>query len=306
MKKILVIGSTNIDYVIHVNDTPVIGETIMSKSFGKYPGGKGANQAYACGRLGGNVSFMSVIGDDDIGKIALKNLKDVNVNLECVRTVEGFPTGMAIICVNNEGDNCIMVIPGANALCDKEYIEEHLDWIRETDILVIQMETPEEGVYFALEKAKEFGKLILFNPAPVSQDIPKYIFSGLSYITLNETELQKLTGMCVDTLEEICTAAKKLLEWGVRNVIVTMGAKGAIFINDKAENIFAPFTVKPVDTTAAGDTFNAAVAVKLSEGATIDEAIVFANAAASISVTRKGAQTSIPSRQEVEVKRYIR
>lgn len=307
MKKILVIGSTNIDFVVRVNEIPVIGETVMSKFFDKFPGGKGANQAYACGSLGGDATFMSVIGDDGLGEIAMKNMRKVNIDINCVKTAAGWPTGMAIICVNNEGNNSIIVVSGSNVLCDKAYIEQHLDQIRETDILVVQMETPNEGVYFALEKAKEFGKITIFNPAPAPDYIPDEVYDGLSYITPNETELQKLTGIRIDSYGDIRAAARKMLERGICNVIVTLGAKGALLMNDKTEKLFSPVDLKPVDTTAAGDTFNAAVAVKLAEGATIEETINFANAASTISVTRKGAQTSVPSRQEVEefLKKYF-
>ena len=155
MKKILVIGSTNIDFVVNVVDFPVAGETVMSQSFQKMPGGKGANQAYACGKLGGDTAFVSVIGDDGLGDLAMKNLKDAGVNIDSVKTAPGTPTGMAQISIDHSGNNCIIVVPGANSACNQEFIEEIYDRIDACDILLIQMETPLAGVLKAIQRAKQ-------------------------------------------------------------------------------------------------------------------------------------------------------
>lgn len=301
MKKILVIGSTNIDFVVKVNEFPVAGETVMSQSFQKMPGGKGANQAYACGKLGGDTAFISAIGDDGLGDLVMRNLKDAGVNVDCVKTVADTPTGMAQISINHDGNNCIIVIPGANRACGQEYMETVYDKIDACDILLVQLETPLEGVKKAIRRAKDAGKIVIFNPAPVPDEpLPDEIFQNLTYLTPNETELEKITGMPVHTWEEACAAGKEMIRHGVKNVIVTLGEKGSAFINSETEALYEAMKVKAVDTTAAGDTFNAAIAVKLAEGEPIDKAIRFANISSGISVTRQGAQPSVPSREEVE------
>lgn len=298
--KILVIGSTNIDFVVGVRQMPAVGETVMSQSFDKFPGGKGANQAYACGKLGGDTVFMSAVGDDGLGQIVIDNMLGANVDISCLKTVPDCPTGMAYICVNEDGNNNIVVVPGANSHCDKAYVSACEQQIQTADILLTQLEIPREGAYLALQEAKRLGKTTILNPAPVPDEpIPEEVLQGLSYITPNESELCKITGMPVGTLEEIAAAARELLGRGVHNVVVTIGAKGALLVNEGTQKVFTPVDLPPVDTTAAGDTFNAALAVKMAEGCPIDEALDFANAAATLSITKKGAQSSVPGRSEV-------
>lgn len=302
MKEILVIGSTNIDYVIRVKHMAVAGETIMGRGFEKNFGGKGANQAYACGKLGGSVSFVSAVGNDELGAQAIENLRSVNVRSENTRISEGVPTGMALICVNEEGDNSIVLVPGANDTCEEEWIMGHVEAIARADILMLQLETPLAGVWSAIHEGSRLGKTIVLDPAPVPEaGLPESIYGCVTYLTPNEAELRALTGMSVDTEEQICAAAKELVRRGAKNVIVTMGKKGALLMNAQGVRTYPPCPVSPIDTTAAGDTFNAALAVQLSKpGANIDRAIAYANAAAAISTTRNGAQPSIPSAEEVE------
>lgn len=300
MKKILVAGSSNMDFVLRVADTPRKGETIHSKSFAKLPGGKGANQACACGKLGGDCVFLSVVGRDGLGDVLLDSLRHANVDVSKVLMQEKEPTGMAIITVADDGDNSIVIVPGANGLCGMDYFQANIESLQEADFVMVQLETPAEDIYRLLDLAKKTGKVTVLNPAPAPDCIADAVLRDLDYITPNETELEKLTGMPTDTVEQIAAAAGQLRGRGVRNVLVTMGARGALLCSESGTEIYPTIKVRPVDTTAAGDTFNAGFVVGLADGRTVAEAIRFADTAASISITRPGAQPSIPSRAEVE------
>lgn len=301
MKKIAVLGSSNMDFVYAVEEMPRTGETIKSRGFRKVPGGKGANQACACGKLGGDCVFLSAIGEDDSGEKLMESLEKAGVHTDRVLKKADDTTGMAAIMVNAAGDNSIVIVPGANLACDKEYVKDHMDAIREADVVLTQFETPEEGVFEFIQRAKELGKTVILNPAPAPENIPDEILEGLDYLTPNETELNKLTDMPVETMEELEKASEVLLRKGVKNVIVTIGKRGALLNSAEGKKVCPTFTnIKAVDTTAAGDTFNAGLAVGLAEGRSLTEAICFANAAAAISVTRNGAQTSIPTKEEAD------
>ena len=301
MKKILVIGSVNIDNVVGVRHMPAVGETIMSNHFQKNFGGKGANQAYACGKMGGNTSFLGAVGDDEMGKLALENLNSVGVDTGYTRKSPDAPTGMAFICVNGDGDNSIVVVPGSNYLCDVEWIERNEAAIAQADIILAQLEIPLESVWCAARLAKKHEKILILDPAPAPETpIPGDVLSCGTYLTPNETELALLTGMPVETEDEIERAADALNRAGVQNVLVTMGSRGALLVNRQGKRRFPAHRIDPVDTTAAGDTFNGAVAVCLAgENGTIDEAVRFANAAAAISAMHTGAQSSVPTAAEV-------
>lgn len=300
MKRITVVGSSNIDFVLRVEDMPRKGETIRTKSFEKIPGGKGANQACAVGKLGGDCTFLSAVGRDGLGELVMQSLKNANVKLDHVLWDENTPTGMAVIAVNDDGENSIMIVPGANNLCSAQYFARHRSCIEQTDILLTQLETPLDDIYALIQTAKEMGKIVVMNPAPAPEMIPDDVLCGLDFITPNETELEKITGMKTETIPQIKSAAGSLLARGVKNVIVTIGSRGALLCNSKEELLYPAYPAAAVDTTAAGDTFNAGVVVGLAEGMPLGEAIQMGNAAASISITRKGAQTSIPTRREAE------
>ena len=253
MKKILVIGSTNLDFVIQLDALPVPGETLLCKSFAQIPGGKGANQAYACGRLGGAPRFLSAVGTDKFGGGIIEGLKRVGVDCSSVLFSEEKNTGMAMICVDASGSNLIIVIPGANELYTKAYIQSLESLLEEADIVLAQLEIPLDGVYYIMKRAYERGKITILNPAPAPEAIPEDVYPCLHYITPNETELQKLTGHPISTVEDASVAAKLLLEKGVANVIVTLGEKGALLRNREVETLYAAPEVPVVDTTAAGD-----------------------------------------------------
>ncbi len=299
-KKILVIGSSNVDRVMKVEHFPQAGETIIGKSIDIFPGGKGANQAYACGRLGGETCFLSLIGSDEDGALILHNMKTAGVDSSNIEMTDILPTGSAFINVNDEGQNTIVIFSGANGLCDSSYLKKYDDVILESEVVVLQMEIPLEAVYYAVERASILGKTVILNPAPAPDNIPDTVLSQVDYLTPNETELEKLSGRKLNTPADIEDAAGFLLLKGVKNVIVTLGSRGAMWVSRAGAKIYAPPQVQVADTTAAGDTFNAAIAVRLAESAGVEEAIQFANFASSISVSRPGAQSSIPDRTEVE------
>ncbi|WP_206867597.1 ribokinase [Clostridium zeae] len=298
-KKILVIGSLNMDWVIPVNNIPKEGETILAESYIEIPGGKGANQAFAAQRLGGSVTMLGMVGDDTIGEKLISNLAAERIDITRIEKIKQLNSGLAIIYVNKEGANSIVVLPGANSSVDKNYIDKNIDILKDSDIIMLQMEIPKETVFYIIEKASEMNKIIILNPAPAPEILPKELLDKIDFLTPNETELEKLTGNLVNDIDSAIKASQILLSKGVKNVIVTLGESGALLLNNNICVTFKTEKVKAIDTTAAGDCFNGAFAVALSEGCSIEQAIQFANKAASISVTRKGAQPSIPFRNEL-------
>lgn len=299
-KKILIIGSLNMDMVIKVDEIPKVGETVLGNLIDYIPGGKGANQAYAAAKLGGEVSMIGTVGNDSFGEILKNNLIGAGVNTMYIDKKDNVSTGLATIYVNKNGNNCIVVIPGANKNCDKPYLQFLTSVIEKYDIVMFQMEIPIDAIFFGIEYAKKHGKTVILNPAPAPKYLPIEVLKLIDYITPNETELEKITGYSVNTEDDVLTAAQKLIDLGVKNVIVTLGAKGAMHVNSDGEFLYKAEKVKAVDTTAAGDSFNGALAVYIAEGKPIEKAIIFANQVASISVMHSGAQASMPTRFEVE------
>lgn len=299
-KKILVIGSLNMDMVIPVKELPQKGETILGGSPDYIPGGKGANQACAAGKLGGAVTMLGKVGQDSMGRALKENLAAAGVDVSHVEETPEAPTGMAVIYVSESGSNSIVVIPGANGLCDAAYIEANEDLIAAHDIIVLQLEIPYDGVFRAIRLAKKHGRLVVLNPAPAPDSLPPEVIASLDYFTPNETEMGRIAGLPVGNTEEAVAAGKKLVEAGVGTVLATLGEAGALLVTGETAQVIPTLRVRAVDTTAAGDTFNGAFVTALAEGKSEAEAIAFGNRAAAISVTRKGAQTSIPTRKEVE------
>lgn len=297
---ILIVASLNMDVVIEMDRIPDTGETVLGENLTYLPGGKGANQACAVGRLGGRATVLGCVGDDSFGRKQIEGLTRDGVCTSGLRRLRDEPTGTAVIYVDARGDNSIVVVPGANQKCDAEYLKEEDRLFLENDFIMFQLEIPHDAVWFGVRRAKELGKTVILNPAPAAY-IPEWVYRGLDYITPNETELRILTGIQGTSGEEIRRGARSLLERGVKNVLVTLGDKGALMVNEKEERLFPARRVPAVDTTAAGDCFNGALAVALAERKTLEAAIEFANAASSVAVTRKGAQDSIPERKEVDV-----
>lgn len=299
MANIVVIGSSNTDMVVKTSRFPLPGETIMGGMFFMFAGGKGANQAVAAARMGGKVSFVAKVGKDIFGEQAIKGFEDEGIDTTYISIHETTASGVALITVDAKGENEIVVAPGSNNLLDEENIRNAEAAIAEAEIILLQLEVPISTVSFACRKAFELVKKVILNPAPACT-LPAEIYPHLYLITPNETEASLLTGIEVMDEKSADAAADKLLSYGVENVIITLGSKGAYFKNKDQSFLTTTEKVKPVDTTAAGDIFNGAIAVALAEGNTWKKAIMLACKAATISVTRMGAQASAPLRSEVE------
>lgn len=300
MSKILVVGSLNLDYVIEVENMPKAGETIFGKSLKKIPGGKGANQAYAIGKLGGDVAMIGAVGDDDAGQILLNNLKSVNVDTSGIEIVNDNVTGQAYIYVDDNGQNCITVISGANAVVDRDMIDINMELIDDAEYVVMQLEVPIDTVKYVKDIAISKGKKVIIDPAPAIKNPDTNLWRGCYIIKPNELELATLTGKKLNNIEEYKKAAIELQKTGADFVISTLGGDGAIAYDGENIKNFDCKKTTVVDTTAAGDTFTAGLVIGLNEGKSIEEAINFGQSAAAITVSRKGAQTSIPSRDEIQ------
>lgn len=300
MNKILVVGSLNMDFVVNVSCRPQAGETVKGKSLSLIAGGKGANQAYALAKLGSEVIMLGAVGDDSFGQELVNNLHSVGVQTDYIVQKLGMETGKAFIEVEESGQNSIIIIGGANNALSVQDIIRHKAAFINVDAVVMQLEIPLDTVIAAADLAHALGKKVILDPAPARNDLPLELLEKVDIIKPNETELSTLTGMPTDTAEQVEEAAKKLLADGAKNVLVTLGEKGSMwFGHDGKVHAFPAVSAKAVDTTAAGDCFTAAFVSKL-ENRSISEAIAFAAKAAAISVTRRGAQSSIPSLQEVE------
>ena len=297
MEKIFIIGSTNTDMVVITDRLPLPGETKLGGSFFMNAGGKGANQAVAAARLGGDITFVTKVGKDIFGKQAVEGFKKEQIETNFVFVDEHAPSGTALIIVDEGGENCIVVAPGANAHllpADIDRVKE----INEAAILLVQLEIPLMTIAYIVDIVKSGRQKLIINPAP-AQQLPDELLNGLFLITPNESETHILTGIHVENEYSASEAAEIFLKKGVRNVLITLGREGAFFQNKELKlKVDAP-VVKAVDTTAAGDVFNGALAVALAENMSWEKALRFSVQAASISVTRMGAQSSAPFRKEI-------
>jgi ribokinase len=300
---IIVVGSSNTDMIIKVPYLPRPGETILGGYFTKAAGGKGANQAVAAARAGGDVKFIAKLGKDIFGEEALKAFKNDGINVDFVSKDDKAPSGIAQILVAEDGENSIAVASGANARLSVDDIYNAEEIFLSSNILLTQLETPIETVEKAVELAYEKGMRIILNPAP-AQKLSDDLLSRLTYLTPNETEAELLTGIKITDDKSAAAACRELSNKGVKNVILTLGSKG-VFVHTSDLNFqVSGYQVAAVDTTAAGDVFNGTFAVGLTKFDNLREAINFSNAAAALSVTRLGAQPSIPKAEEIE--RFIK
>ncbi|TDL87203.1 ribokinase [Vibrio vulnificus] len=289
MIKIAVVGSSSMDLVVTSAKRPIAGETVLGDSFITVPGGKGANQAVAAARLGAEVSMVGCVGDDVYGEIILENLKKNHVNTEYVEPVTGSASGTAHITLS-EGDNSIIVVKGANDFITPEYVQKAKKVIEDSDIVLVQQEIPEETVEYLADLCNTLQKRLLLNPAP-ARKLSEAVIQQASFLTPNEHEFEILFNGR-DRTEVLTEYPNKLF--------ITEGENGVRYFDGHEEKVVPSFEVKAVDTTGAGDTFNAAFAVAVAEGKSFDECLLFANRAASISVTKLGAQGGMPTREEVE------
>lgn len=299
MKKVLVVGSLNMDFAVYMERRPQPGETLMAKSMKLVPGGKGANQAYAFGKLGVEATMVGAVGKDTFGKQLLASLESVSVNTTGIKEITGAETGKAFIEIEDNGQNSISVIAGANTAVDEALVQEHEKLFVQTDAVVMQLEIPLPSVVAASKLAKKHGKIVVLDPAPARTDLPDELWAQVDIAKPNETELGLLTGLPTNTADEVVTAAKSLLAKGVKNVLVTLGGDGTLLVTEDKVERFPAYKVKAVDTTAAGDCFLAAFVSRFN-GSNFQEAIDFGARAAAIAVTRQGAQTSIPTVEEVK------
>ena len=299
--KIVVIGSCNTDMVINTERLPRPGETIIGGSFFMNAGGKGANQAVAAARLGGDVCFVAKVGNDHFGSHAIERYKAEGIDVQQISIDSEQPSGVALIMVDNKGENCIAVASGANALLSPEEINRAEEAIDNGDIVLMQLETPIETVEYAASMAHSKGKKVILNPAP-ALPLPETLLKNLYMIIANETEAEFISGIRITDMESVCRAADIIGDKGVENVVITLGSKGAFIKENGAYHKVPALKVKAVDATAAGDTFCGALCVALAEEKGILEAVEFANRCAAITVTRMGAQSSLPYRSEVDKK----
>lgn len=298
MSKIVVIGSSNTDFVIKTERIPEPSETVMGGVFMMAAGGKGANQAVAAARLGGDAIFVSKVGDDIFGRQAIDNYKKDGLPGQYIISSSEAATGVATITIDKNGENSIVVAPGANNLLCPADIDKVAAEIAAADYLLLQLEIPMETVTYAAKIAFENGTKVVLNPAPAAT-LPQELISYLYLITPNCKECQLISGVQINNEQDARKAAEELISRGVKNVIVTLGSKGSIVVSEGKCTFVEAQKVKAVDTTAAGDVFNGAAVVALSEGLSLEEAARFATKASAIAVTRMGAQPSIPYRKEI-------
>ncbi len=298
-REIVVVGSSNTDMIIQLPRIPRPGETILGGRFTMAAGGKGANQAVAAARAGGTVRLVARVGSDVFGQRALEGFEQDGIDVGRVVRDASEPSGTALIFVEDSGENCIAVAPGANARLSVEDVASAASALESASILLMQLEIPMESVLAAAEIASARGVTVILNPAPAAS-VPAELLARVSILTPNETEARVLTGVEIRDDLSLARAADALMSKGVATVLITLGAKGVFLATAGMRQIIPGFPVAAVDTTAAGDVFNGALAVGLSEGVDLRGAVRFANAAAALSVTRLGAQPSIPSRPAID------
>ncbi|ACB86244.1 ribokinase [Natranaerobius thermophilus] len=334
--KFTVMGSLNMDFVLSVPRLPQEGETLLAQNFSTFPGGKGANQAVALARLGGQVNMIGAVGDDDLGNNLLRNLEQEQIDTTGVQCLADTPTGNAFITVDQQGKNTILVYPGANGELKTSWVPQHKELIQNSEYLLMQLETPLEVVEATAELADSLGTKVILNPAP-GQELSQNLLKRVHLLTPNETELSVISGMTTETREEQIAAARHLTDLGVDQVVVTLGSEGAFHVdknmgqqgthghhnthcnhgtrgtygtrgthgtqdsqNPQEATFVDSFSVKAVDTTAAGDSFTAALAIALGQGQSIENALKYASAVAAITVTKEGAQSSLPYSHQVD------
>ena len=292
--KVVVVGSLNMDLVARAQRLPRAGETLPGESFFTVPGGKGANQAVAVARLGGSVAMIGNVGDDDYGRQLHRALYVEGIDCQGVSTCPGVSSGVALITVDAASQNCIVIIPGGNGLLTPQSVQRFDALLQAAEVVICQLEVPPDTVAWTLARARELRKQVILNPAPATGPLPADWFACIDYLTPNESEAEALTGVAVTDQDSARRAGERLLQLGAGKVIITLGAQGALLITAQGHRHYPAPVVQPLDTTAAGDTFIGGFAAGLVRGLEEGEAIAFGQRAAALSVTRAGAQPSIP------------
>jgi ribokinase len=298
MADIVVVGSLNMDLVVRVKQMPVPGETVSGGDLHMICGGKGANQAVAAGRLAGEAAMIGRVGDDSFGQRLIASLKESHVNVQAVKKGDTV-TGTAVILVDEHGENSIVISPGENGKISIEDLKQADAILREARFVLTQFEMPADVIEALIQEVANLSAKLILNPAPF-RSISRELLSKVDFLIPNEIEAEQLTGTKINSIDDAKQAAQVLLDWGVAHVIITLGANGALSASLKGMQIIPAYHVNPVDTTAAGDTFIGGFAAALTKGFSIEDAVRYGNAAAAIAVTRFGAQTSIPTREEVD------
>jgi ribokinase len=298
--KVVIVGSLNMDLVTRAPRLPRAGETLAGQSFVTVPGGKGANQAVAAARLGASVAMIGCVGDDAYGEQLRAALLAEGVDCQAVTRVSGESTGVALIVVDDSSQNAIVIVAGGNGHVTASVVDSFDALLCQAEVIICQLEVPLDTVGHVLKRGHELGKTVILNPAPASGPLPPQWFAWIDYLIPNESEAAALTGLPVDSVASADAAASALLAAGVSKVIVTLGEQGALFASKSRSEHFPAPKVQPIDTTAAGDTFVGGFAAALAAGKSESDAIRFGQVAAALSVTRSGAQPSIPTFAEVQ------
>lgn len=298
--RITVVGSANMDLVLCAHRIPVPGETLTGRSLRYVPGGKGANQAVAAARLGAESRIVARVGDDPFGPTLRRNFQDAGVGVDHLFDTPDTPTGIAVIIVDDNGQNTIVLAAGANGVLSPDDVKNSRGALRNADYVLLQNEVPLESTLRAASLAKSLGRKTLWNPAPAPEAVPSELARAVDIIIPNETEASSLTGIPVEDEGGARRAAKALNEKGVGTVVITLGPRGALWVRSDKAFLCPAFEVDVVDTTAAGDTFCGALTVALAEGGKPEDAVRFACGAAALAVTKLGAQAGIPTRAELE------
>lgn len=298
--KVVIVGSLNMDLVTRAPRLPRAGETLAGQSFVTVPGGKGANQAVAAARLGASVAMVGCVGDDAYGEQLRTALLAEGIDCQAVTPVSGESTGVALIVVDDSSQNAIVIVAGGNGHVTASVVDSFDALLSGAEVIICQLEVPLDTVGHVLKRGHELGKTVILNPAPASGPLPAEWFAWIDYLIPNESEATALTGLPVNSTASADAAASALLKAGVSKVIVTLGEQGALFASASRSEHFPAPKVQPVDTTAAGDTFVGGFAAALADGKSESDAIRFGQVAAALSVTRSGAQPSIPTFAEVQ------
>lgn len=295
---ILVIGSINMDLVINTDEIPNVGETVLGNNIIQNPGGKGANQGVAIAKLGKNVNFLGMVGQDVFGKESLESMEKSGINIGNIKRIDD-STGIAVITVDKDGNNNIIAVLGANNKVDDNYLEENIDIFKDSEIVVFQLEIPINTVKYGLEIAKKLGKVTVLNPAPAAE-LDDDILKNVDILIPNEHELKRITKMDISDKDSIVNASKSLIDKGISEVIVTLGEKGVMHINKDKYKSYSSYNVKVVDTTAAGDSFIGGFVSSYIEDKDINRAIDIGQKTAALCIQKPGAQPAMPIREEVE------